>query len=206
MKLDHLVWASNSLDAAVKEFEQLSGVAAGAGGRHLSIGSRNALADLGNDCYLAIDGPDPEQNLVGNYGAFLAGLAAPVLWRFAVQTPDLAAAREILMRHGLETGVKPGSRTTTGGQLLEWDTLSVAGPDLGLGMPIIKTWRTDRHPSSEAPHGCRLVTLTVSHPKADFLRGLYRELGIEADLKQSQAASLTAVIEGPRGRFMLPAA
>ncbi len=206
MKLDHLVWASSSLDTAVAEFEQLSGVAAGAGGRHLSIGSRNALADLGDECYLAIDGPDPQQELVGNYGAFLAGLASPVLWRFAVQTTDLDAARDILSRHGLETAVKPGSRTTTGGKLLEWDTLTIANSDLGLGMPIIKTWRTDMHPSSEAPRGCRLVSLTVSHPKADFLRGLYAELGIAVETKEAAEGALTAVIDGPKGRFSLPAA
>lgn len=205
MKLDHLVWASNSLDTAVAAFEQLSGVTAGAGGRHLSIGSRNALADLGNECYLAIDGPDPKQSLVGNYGAFLAGLADPALWRFAVQTPDLKTAQKILASHGLETAVKPGSRTTTGGELLEWDTLSVASLDLGLGMPIIKTWRTDLHPSSEAPRGCRLVGLTVSHPEAEFLRGLYGELGILVDVKQAPVASLMAVIDGPKGRFTLPA-
>lgn len=206
MKLDHLVWASGSLDRAVAEFERLSSVIAGAGGRHLSIGSRNALADLGNECYLAIDGPDPEQSLVGNYGAFLAGLAAPVLWRFAVQTPDLSAAREILIRHGLETAVKPGSRTTTGGQLLEWDMLSVASLELGLGMPIIKTWRTNLHPSSEAPQGCRLVSLTVFHPRADFLRGLYEELEISVETRDAPTASLSAEIEGLKGRFTLPMA
>jgi hypothetical protein len=186
MKLDHLVWASNSLETAVAEFQRLSGVLAGAGGRHLSIGSRNALADLGNKCYLAIDGPDPQQDLAGNYGAFLAGLVFPVLWRFAVQTPDLDTARGILSRHGLDSVVKPGSRTTTGGTLLEWDTLTVPSSEFGLGLPIIKTWRTGAHPSSEAPQGCRLVSLTVSHPKADFGRGPERVRG-PADSRNRRA-------------------
>ncbi|MGF9692532.1 VOC family protein [Rhizobium sp. 0TCS1.26] len=206
MKLDHLVWASNSLENAAAEFERLSGVVAGSGGRHLTIGSRNALTSLENEAYLAIDGPDPLQEPADNYGAFLANLTSPVLWRFAVQTPDLAPARGILARHGFETSVKPGSRTTSGGRLLEWDTLTVAGHDFDLGMPIIKTWRTDGHPSSEAPGGCRLISLIVSHPRATDLKRLYEELDVPVGVVEHPVASLTAVIEGQFGRFTLPAA
>jgi hypothetical protein len=206
MKLDHLVWASNSLESAAAEFERLSGVTPGSGGRHLMIGSRNALASLDNQAYLAIDGPDPIQEPAENYGAFLANLASPVLWRFAVQTPDLAPAGRVLERHGFKTSVKPGSRTTPGGRLLEWDTLVVASHDFGLGMPIIKTWRTDGHPSSEAPAGCRLISLIVSHPRATDLKRLYEELDVPVGVVEHPVASLTAVIEGRFGRFTLPGA
>ena len=206
MKLDHIVWASNSLDEAAASFERLSGVEAGAGGRHIGIGSRNALANLENGAYLAIDGPDPEQELVGNYGAFLASLTSPVLWRFVLQTSDLAAAEAVLTRHGYQTAIKSGSRTTTRGELLEWDTLSVLNHDLGSGMPMIKTWRTNSHPSTEAPAGCRLIKLTVSHPKTNLLKNLYDDLGINIELEQASEPALTAVIEGRSGRFTLPVA
>ncbi|RAI01767.1 hypothetical protein DLJ53_10195 [Acuticoccus sediminis] len=205
MKLDHLVWASRSLDDAVAAFAGMSGVEPMTGGRHVGLGSRNALVDLGDEIYLAIDGPDPEQTLEGNYGATLAALAAPVLSRFAVQTGHLSAAQAVLDRHGFATEIKPGGRTGANGERYEWQTLAVPDRSLGAGMPIIKTWLTPSHPSSEAPSGCRLVSLNVEHPRAEFLRGFYDELGLAVPVTEAEAPRLVADIEGRKGRFVLSA-
>lgn len=206
MQLDHLVWAAPSLDAAVATFADISGVQAMAGGRHMGIGSRNALADLGNRIYLAIDGPDEEQTLTGNYGATLKALAGPMLTRFAVQTDDLAAAQAVLSRHGFESEVKPGGRTGANGETYAWQTLAVADRTLGAGMPIIKTWLTPHHPSAEAPAGCRLVSLSVAHPKPDVLLRLYEDLGLRLAVAAADEPALTAEINGRKGRFVLSAA
>jgi len=203
MQLDHLVWAAPSLDAAVDAFARLSGVEAMAGGRHVGIGSRNALADLGNRIYLAIDGPDEEQPLTGNYGATLKALAGPTLTRFAVQTDDLAAAQAVLTRHGFASEVKPGGRTGANGETYAWQTLAVTDRSLGAGMPIIKIWLTPHHPSTEAPAGCRLASLSVAHPKADVLLRLYEDLGLQLPVVAAEAAALAAEIDGRKGRFVL---
>jgi hypothetical protein len=206
MQLDHLVWAAPSLDEAVAAFADMSGVTAMAGGRHMGIGSRNALADLGSRIYLAIDGPDEEQAPADNYGATLKALAGPMLTRFAVQTEDLAAAQAVLSRHGFASEVKPGGRTGANGETHAWQTLAVADRTLGAGMPIIKTWLTPHHPSSEAPGGCRLVTLSVEHPRPDDLQRLYDDLGLELPVTAAAAPRLIAEIEGRNGRFELSAA
>lgn len=206
MQLDHLVWASPSLDTAVAAFRDMSGVEAAAGGRHIGIGSRNALADLGNRVYLAIDGPDDEQPLADNYGARLRALPGPSLTRFAVQTDDLEAARAALARHGFESTAKPGGRTGTTGERYEWQTLAVVDLSLGAAMPIVKTWLTPNHPSAECPAGCRLVRLTVEHPEADRVRRLYADLGLGLPVVEGTAAKLTAEIEGVRGTFVLTGA
>jgi hypothetical protein len=203
MQLDHLVWASPSLDTAVAAFRAMSGVEAAAGGRHVGIGSRNALADLGNRVYLAIDGPDEEQTLEGNYGARLKALPGTALTRFAVQTDDLDAARATLSRHGFDSTPKPGGRTGTTGERYEWQTLAVTDLSLGAAMPIIKTWLTPNHPSTECPAGCRLVRLTVEHPAVDRVRRLYTDLGLDLAVVEAPAAKLTAEIEGRKGRFVL---
>ena len=203
MQLDHLVWAAPSLDDAVAAFADLSGVAAMAGGRHLGIGSRNALADLGDRIYLAIDGPDEEQTLADNYGATLKALAGPTLTRFAVQTEDLAAAQAVLTRHGIASEVKPGGRTGKTGETYTWQTLAVTDRSLGAGMPIIKTWLTPNHPSAEAPAGCRLVSLSVAHPKPDVLLRLYEDLGLRLPVAAAERPGLTAEIDGRKGRFVL---
>ncbi|MET3578941.1 hypothetical protein ABID19_001966 [Mesorhizobium robiniae] len=203
MKLDHIVWASSSLDSAIAQFAELSGVVADSGGSHPGIGSRNALINLENEIYLAIDGPDPEQSLEGNYGAFLNSLRSPVLWRFAVQTPDLEVARTLLDRRGFETGVKHGGRNAANGERLEWDTLSVASHDLGVGLPIVKTWHTSAHPSASAPPGCRLLELTVFHPRAAELRSLYADFGLDVKVEEAAEPALRATFEGRKRIFSL---
>lgn len=206
MKLDHLVWASPSLDDAVAAFARESGVVAMTGGRHVGLGSRNALADLGDRIYLAIDGPDEEQPLVDNYGATLKALGGAVLSRFAVQTEELSAAQAVLGRHGFASEAKSGGRTGANGETYAWRTLAVPDRSLGAGMPLIKTWLTPLHPSAEAPGGCRLVALTVEHPKPKFLLRLYDDLGLDLPVVAAEAPKLTAEIEGPKGRFVLSAA
>lgn len=206
MKLDHLVWASPSLDEAVAGFARVSGVQPMAGGRHVGLGSRNALADLGNSIYLAIDGPDEEQALKDNYGATLKALAGPVLSRFAVQTADLPAAQAVMSRHGFANEVRPGGRTGANGETYAWQTLAVPDHTLGAGMPIIKTWLTPLHPSTEAPGGCWLVALTVAHPQPDLLLRLYEDLGLDLPVAAAAVPKLTAEIEGASGRFVLSAA
>jgi len=206
MKLDHLVWASPSLDDAIIEFAALSGVDAMAGGRHVGLGSRNALADLGSRIYLAIDGPDEEQPLTDNYGATLKALGGPMLTRFAVQTEDLSAAQAVLSCHGFASEVRPGGRTGANGETYAWQTLAVPDRTLGAGMPLIKTWLTPLHPSTESPGGCRLVTLTVEHPKPDLLLRLYEDLGLDLPVVAAEAPKLIAEIEGTKGRFVLSAA
>jgi hypothetical protein len=206
MQLDHLVWASPSLDTAVAAFREMSGVEAAAGGRHVGIGSRNALADLGNRVYLAIDGPDEEQPLEDNYGARLKALPGASLTRFAVQTDDLDAARAALARHGFESAVKPGGRTGPAGERYEWQTLAVADLSLGGALPIVKTWLTPNHPSAECPGGCRLVRLVVEHPEAERVRRLYADLGLDLPVVEGSAPKLVAEIEGKAGAFVLAGA
>ena len=205
MHLDHLVWAAPSLDDAVAAFAAMSGVEAMAGGRHVGIGSRNALVDLGDRIYLAIDGPDETQSLTDNYGATLKALSAPMLTRFAVQTDDLGAAQAVLSRHGIASEVKPGGRTGANGATYSWQTLAVTDRTLGAGLPIIKTWLTPNHPSTEAPGGCRLVALSVEHPKRDLLLRLYEELGLDLPVTAAEVPKLTAEIESAKGRFVLSA-
>ena len=205
MKLDHLVWASPSLDDAMAAFADMSGVEPMAGGRHMGLGSRNAVAALGPDVYLAIDGPDETQPLEGNYGARLKALPGAVLSRFAVQTDDLAAAQKVLADHGYTSEVKPGGRSGANGQTYSWESLAVSDTSLGAGMPLIKTWLTPDHPSAEAPAGCRLIALTVAHPEADKLRAFYDALGLDLPVVDGSAPALTAEVEGPKGRFVIAA-
>ena len=85
-RFDHIVIAAPDLAQAKLEFEELTGVPPADGGPHIGLGTRNALVSFGADCYLEIIAPDPEQTLVGTFGARLAQLDALTLLHWAVRT------------------------------------------------------------------------------------------------------------------------
>ncbi len=73
-RIDHFLWATPDLEAGVRRFQDLSGVAPVMGGSHMGQRTRNYLVSLGRGCYLEIIGPDLEQTLAANLGSALLKL------------------------------------------------------------------------------------------------------------------------------------
>lgn len=96
MLVDHLVYAAPDLDTAVADLEGQLGVRATAGGRHVGVGTHNALLGLGPRTYLEIIAPDPEQpepsmpRPWGVDGITHGGLAG---WALACNDIDRAVAK-----------------------------------------------------------------------------------------------------------------
>lgn len=202
-KLDHFAVSSPDLDAAVRHFDQLSGVRPEPGGSHPGQGTRNALVSLGPDLYLALDGPDPQQPLVDNNGARMAGQKGSELFLFAVATNDLDHCAKVLADFGIATKRVSGSRQTRAGNVLAWEYLDVSPSVFGPAMPHITTWKTTNHPAAEAPGGCGLSSFEVFHPDAELVEKLYQALGLDIKVTGQPEVALRLTLNGKKGEFRL---
>lgn len=194
---DHLVYAAPDLQAASDRIHQQLGVEATPGGRHPRGGTANALLSLGGRQYLEIIAPDASQPKPRGAGARIAKLSAPQIVTFATEQADLEAVAAKAKQLGLKTsGIRPGSRKTPAGELLEWRTLGIAAPKQYAGlMPFFIDWRDTPHPSQTSAQGARLVSIVVTHPEPAGLRKLYRAFGVRVPVRAGERPSITAEIE-----------
>jgi len=163
LNLDHLIVGCRDLDQGIAYIEKFSGYRAELGGSHPGRGTRNALLNLGHQCYLEILAPDPAQPQLAWHKEILL-LTEPELIGFALRQKDLDKFAQLLREHGVEcTGPTPGSRTRPDGQTYRWQTLVLADDRHG-NLPFFIDWAADSpHPASDAPGGC-LLTEFVSVP------------------------------------------
>jgi len=103
--IDHLVYAVPSLPAAATEIAERLGVRAQAGGKHIGLGTHNALLALGPQTYLEIIAPDPEQPeppAPRPFGIDSVGHGSLVGWALACEDIDAAVAGA--RSHGYDPG------------------------------------------------------------------------------------------------------
>src|SRR5687768_4799640 len=103
--IDHLVYGAPDLYAAVDNLERRFGVRAAAGGKHVGIGTHNALLALGSNVYLEVIAPDPDQPWPANPRPFgVDELAAPRLVGWALGCHDIDAAIARSRSRGYDPG------------------------------------------------------------------------------------------------------
>ena len=203
--LDHILLGAKDLDEGIAYIEKLSGVRAAVGGSHPGVGTRNALLSLGAGRYLEIIAPDPEQApSAGMMYTRVVGLSSPRLISWAYRTTDLAGLAERIAKAGIAVeGLSEGSRKRTDGSMLRWKTLRVKD-DLGGVLPFFIEWeRGTKHPSDDAPAGCRLSSFSATSADPKTLAELFRRIEIEVKVDAGMAQKLIAKIESARGEFEL---
>jgi hypothetical protein len=215
-ELDHLVVASARLEDGVDWVEQRLGVRPQPGGRHVAMGTHNALLKLGARSYLEVIAVDPEAAAPARPRWFALDEAAmrsrlargPALITWVLRCESLAAAcarvpdlGEILpMSRGdfrWKIAVPESGALPWGGVLPAAIQLDAA-PDGG-----------DRHPCDGLPEsGCGLLALSLAHPAALLgtagILAMFRELRIvgPVDLK-SGPVQIEARIRTPAGDVIL---
>jgi hypothetical protein len=205
IKIDHLVFATPDLAAGVEQVERLLGVRAVPGGQHPGAGTRNALIGLGDETYLEIIGPDPDQPNPDRPRRFgIDELKAPRLITWATKGSDLDAIVASAKTHGVDLGqVQSGSRRRPDGLLLSWRlTVSPALNSDGI-VPFFIDWGETPHPAANLPKGCVLVALRAEHPDAVSVRGRLSILDLSLVVAPGPVPALIATINTPHGKVEL---
>jgi hypothetical protein len=204
-RVDHLVYATPNLEAAVTALEKLLGVRATPGGQHPGRGTRNALISIGPRAYIEIIGPDPDQpppTQPRPFGIDKLSTARLVTW--SANESDLAALSKRAAETGITLGaLADGSRRRPDGLLLTWRYTDPRVVVFDGIVPFFIDWGKTPHPAQSAVSGGRLVGLRAEHPEADNVRAQLTRLGLALPVTSGPRASLMATIDSPRGKVEL---
>jgi len=199
--IDHLVYASSSLQRGMDEIEQLLGVRPVEGGTHPRYGTHNAQVSLGPGTYLEIvarcpDLPPPKQ---GVWIDIPSGRNSSIVtWVFRV--PDLAEALKLVKRAGVKLGpIQPGSRHKPDGSVIHWELTDPYAMPMDGAIPFLINWGITVHPSKAAPSAGRLIELTIEHPDADRVRKALSALGAQVEVVSGERFGISARVETDNG-------
>lgn len=200
-RVDHLVYATPDLAAGIKQVERLLGVSAVPGGQHPGWGTRNALIGLGDNTYLEIIGPDPDQPRPARPRRFgIDDLKAPRLVTWAAKGTNLEAIVENAKSRGLDLGqAQAGSRRRPDGVLLSWHLTVLPVLNEGGIVPFFIDWGETQHPATSLPKGCLLVALRAEHPDAKRIQTSLSALGLNVRVDSASAPAIIATIRTPKG-------
>ena len=199
MEFDHVVLATNDLDAAKQRFADATGVWPVDGGSHPGRGTRNALVSFGPGRYLEILGPDPEQNVAAQGAAWLGESGTDRLLHWAIRSSHLPAVAESAPAAGFTASpIFSMSRARPDGRVLEWDLMGMGGHDLGGLVPFFIDWRGSPHPSDSAPEVGPLDSLILRLPAKSPLRELLTPAAASAQIVEGDP-ELAVQFASPRG-------
>ncbi len=205
---DHLVVAALTLEQGCDWVEAKLGVRPQAGGKHVAMGTHNALVGLGKRFYLEVIAVDPEGAAPPRPRWFdldeprmKAALAeGPHLVHWVARTTNLDAWVARLPDHGAATPMTRGD--------MQWRiTIPADGHLPGRGLvPTLIQWSDARHPADGLPDsGLRLAAIAGEHPTPELIRAEIATLGLSDVLKVTYAKSprLAMMLRSPRGTAVL---
>jgi hypothetical protein len=202
-KLDHIMYAVSDLQDGVKEISNLTGVSAEYGGSHAGQGTCNSLLSFGQNQYLEIIAPDPDQELTNTLGQELLDHHFSGIRTWAVATTDFEGIAKTLAEFDYQTNTIDMTRTRPDGVKLSWSIMFVTGHVFGNFMPFFINWQDSPHPSHDTPEGCSLTTFSVQLVENHVVfRSLMNALDIDVEVVDGPDG-MRAVIESPNGRVLL---
>lgn len=202
--IDHLVYAVPDLDKASDELEEALGVRPVFGGYHKTIGTKNALINLGQSCYLEILAIDLTNTSVTSRWMGVDHINEASMSRWALKSTNLTQDQAILKSYNPEMGnTYEGSRETPSGSQLKWNMiLPLANPAIELA-PFMVDWSgSSAHPTDSLPDVCPLISIHFSHPEPQRAQDMFEELSIGTTIEKSEI-KIEAHIQGKKGVVIL---
>ena len=201
-QVDHIVYCVPNLKEAVDYFDSLLGIRPVIGGNHPSKGTKNALLNLGDKCYLEILAIDHNNHKVkGNRWMGIDLIKEPKITRWSLKSHNLDKDSRILSRQTPDLGiVNTGSRYTSDGRLLSWKMiLPTSTPEVEI-LPFMTDWsESDSHPTDNLQAGCSLQTLQLLHPFPNRIQSTISELGLNIIVEQNDIPEIVILINSPNG-------
>ncbi len=201
---DHLVVIAQDLRQGSAWVEERLGVRPQPGGKHVAMGTHNALLSLGSRFYLEVIAVDPEAVKPPRPRWFdmdeprmrAAMTEGPHLAHWVARTTDIDAAAARLPDLGAPTIMARGDMT--------WRiTIPDDGHRPGRGLvPTLIQWPGPQHPTDRmADSGCRLVAVAGEHPEPALVRAELATLGLSETMKVTYGKSprVAAMIRTARG-------
>jgi hypothetical protein len=203
--LDHLIVGASTLSAGVDYVAHATGVTPRPGGKHVAMGTHNALLRLGERVYLEIIAIDPDGAKPARRRWFDLDDAAlraeiadrPRLIAWAARTDDIEGA---VARCPIALGtVHPFERGAYRWRITILD--DGKRPANGI-LPALIQWDVAAHPADALPDsGVALAELAAAHPDTDAIRNALDALGLVAvlSLAPDRHARLGVKLATPRG-------
>jgi len=203
--LDHLVVAAATLADGIEYFAEIAGVTAQPGGKHIAMGTHNALVRLSERTFLEIIAIDPEGTKPSRPRWFdLDNIALqaelterPRLIHWVARTTGIeraAAACPIPLGE-----VHPIARGDYRWRITIPDDGTL--PAKGL-VPTLIEWDVSHHPAESLPKSnVSIASMAASHPEPALIRAALASLGPDLDLPVTydRDARLAAMLRTPRG-------
>ncbi len=203
--IDHLVYAVSDIAAVTQTLEKSLGIRPIVGGRHPQHGTRNALLNLGDQCYLeilAVDENNKDSQTPRWMGIDL--IEGPTMTRWALKSSDLQSDITTLNHFGYGSqDISAGHRKTTSGALLKWQMILPRATPCVDVVPFMVDWsQSAQHPCQVLESGCKLEALTIYTERVRQLTDLCQALDIEVGIKAG-SPKISAKISGPSGMVIL---
>ena len=203
--IDHLVYCVKDLEKAISFIEMKTGFKASIGGKHRGKGTKNALINLGEKCYLeilAIDGLNSEVSPPRWMG--IDFIKEPKITRICLKSKNLRKDQHIIKQYNANLGeIDQGSRATVNGEILHWKMiLPLAKPEVD-PIPFMVDWsESEMHPTENLPKQCKLIDLEF-HGNQPNLHDCMNALFDEIEIIESCESKIIATIDGPKGIFKI---
>lgn len=201
--IDHLVYCVPDLEEAIQDLEHKLGIRASIGGKHITKGTKNALINLGHQCYFEILAIDKDNHTVtSNRWMGIDYIKKPKITRWSIKTTNLAQDAEIIKAYFPDLAqIHQGSRVTPSGAELNWKmTIPLAHPEVE-PIPFLLDWSESQvHPTDGLREECQLEELILNLPdNSSKVKACMSLLEAPVKFQTATRPRITATITSPNG-------